>query len=210
MSWSLNEVESLAKRATRGVGYPWGVAEEAAMAVRWLSARDVDGAAALVQMLTQVDGKAFGYRSPEAGCEIWRASSGTLCPLLAGAALSDFASYFPEGGIETEAMWQPILMVPFAAALARNNGKPIAVLWGETTAITDGDVLSLQGPMEAVAEAVHIAPAALETATARKTNRAKTGPQDWVALMQLAHRTYAPASEESRMSGAGAGLCDND
>ena len=43
MSLSLNEVESLAKKAARGTGYPWGLAEEAAKASRWLAARGVDG-----------------------------------------------------------------------------------------------------------------------------------------------------------------------
>ncbi|MFV1875593.1 hypothetical protein [Nioella sp.] len=30
------------------------------------------------------------------------------------------------------------------------------------------------------------------------------------ALNAFAHRTYAPATEESRLAGAGAGLTDND
>ena len=29
MSWSLGEIEGLAKKATRGAGYSWGLAEEA-------------------------------------------------------------------------------------------------------------------------------------------------------------------------------------
>ena len=36
MNLSLNEVEATAKKATRGAGYPWGLAEEAGKAVRWL------------------------------------------------------------------------------------------------------------------------------------------------------------------------------
>lgn len=32
----------------------------------------------------------------------------------------------------------------------------------------------------------------------------------WRALQLLEHRTYVPASAQSRLSGAGAGLLDND
>ena len=36
-------------------------------------------------------------------------------------------------------------------------------------------------------------------------------PQDILdRLNSLAHKTYAPATEESRLAGAGAGLSDND
>lgn len=39
MSFALNEIEATAKRATRGAGYDWGLAEDASKAVRWLCAR---------------------------------------------------------------------------------------------------------------------------------------------------------------------------
>lgn len=35
-------------------------------------------------------------------------------------------------------------------------------------------------------------------------------PEDWAVLKALAARTYVPATEESRLRGAGAGLRDND
>jgi hypothetical protein len=36
------------------------------------------------------------------------------------------------------------------------------------------------------------------------------GDEIWEALSAFAHRTYVPASEASRLKGAGAGLTDND
>ncbi|HBM69159.1 MAG TPA: DUF3726 domain-containing protein, partial [Rhodobacteraceae bacterium] len=36
MSYSLNELQALARKAARGSGVPWGIAEEAAMAARYL------------------------------------------------------------------------------------------------------------------------------------------------------------------------------
>ena len=50
-SWSLNEIEALAKKAARGSGCSWGVAEDAGRAVRWLEARGLPGAEALGTLL---------------------------------------------------------------------------------------------------------------------------------------------------------------
>ena len=47
MNYSLNAVESTAKRAARGAGYPWGLAEEAGKATRWLSHQGLEGCGAL-------------------------------------------------------------------------------------------------------------------------------------------------------------------
>ena len=39
MTWSLNEIESLAKKAARGAGLDWGLAEEAGKTTRcWVIA----------------------------------------------------------------------------------------------------------------------------------------------------------------------------
>ena len=40
--------------------------------------------------------------------------------------------------------------------------------------------------------------------------RCQVGADDWQALSALAHKNYVPATEASRMNGAGAGLVDND
>ena len=39
MYMSLNEIDVSVKRAARGVGMSWGLAEEAGKAARWLAAR---------------------------------------------------------------------------------------------------------------------------------------------------------------------------
>ena len=51
MTWSLNEIESLAKNATRGAGRDWGLAEEAGKATRWLCAAGWPGADLLAELL---------------------------------------------------------------------------------------------------------------------------------------------------------------
>ena len=44
----------------------------------------------------------------------------------------------------------------------------------------------------------------------RSAERVQVSPDDWAVLKGLAQRTYVPATDESRLRGAGAGLDDND
>lgn len=55
MSHSLNEIAALAKRAARGAGLSWGMAEEAGRAARWLASYDLTGPALLCDVLTKND-----------------------------------------------------------------------------------------------------------------------------------------------------------
>ena len=76
-SWSVSEASSLAIKAARGVGMPWGIAEEAGFALRWLTRSGAPGVTALCRYLTAYQGamKMSGADSPpEPACE-W------ICPL---------------------------------------------------------------------------------------------------------------------------------
>ncbi len=75
---SLNEIDAMARKAARGAGYAWGLAEEAGRAVRWLEARGLPGLAALLRHLE-------------------RGAPNETSPLLAGATLSDRARAIGRG-----------------------------------------------------------------------------------------------------------------
>ena len=55
MSYSVGEIGSLCLRAVRGAGHPWGIAEEASWAVRWLIRAGLPGADALADALEAAD-----------------------------------------------------------------------------------------------------------------------------------------------------------
>ncbi|MCE8510186.1 DUF3726 domain-containing protein [Ruegeria pomeroyi] len=210
MSFSLNEIEATAKRATRGAGYPWGLAEEAAKATRWLAAHDIDACAELAALLTRVDGVPFADLSPDTGGMTWAAPGGTLCPLAAGAALSDRAAELSDAGFRLEQVARPALLVPFAALIAQQIGRPVSLRWGGGCAVTDGKALDLSGATPDLAPLVEVTLGGQIDAATPMRSRAQPAPETWATLNRFAHRTYAPATEESRLKGAGAGLSDND
>jgi hypothetical protein len=210
MSLSLNEVEATAKKATRGAGYPWGLAEEAARATRWLCSQNIDGCAALASLLGQVDGRMLDLFSPRIADDVWEAESGTLCPVVTGAALSDRAHTLHSQDIQLGSVHQPILLVPFAGLCAQQLDRTVTVAWTGTRATTDGQQLCLIGSPRNHAVGVTVGEGGEIGSTQPRCSRAEPDLAALAVLNRFASRTYAPATEQSRLMGAGAGVSDND
>ncbi len=211
MSYSLNEIEAMAKKAARGAGYAWGPAEEAGKAVRWLESHALSGAAALVGHLNigDIDGPPTSLQGD------WSSATGVLCPLTSGAALNDCAEQLADGHIQRLLdVDHPLLILPFAAWAALHIKAPIKVEWDGVRATTDGYRLrhdALNGDPNHRRAAVVICKMDNATDDLRAPAlRGAISKDVWQALRVFAHRTYAPASEASRLLGAGAGVSDND
>ncbi len=209
MTRSLGEVDAMARKAARGAGYAWGLAEEAGSAVRWLEARGLDGCAALAATLQTVDQGLDGF-SPDAD---WTSASGALCPVMTGAALSDQIADF-ETELSFGPVIAPILLVPVVAYMAMQRQQDMTLEAGSGRAVVNGGGLRTEGPFSTGACAVTIRAGgagdggALQVAELR--TRSDVLPDIWDQLDHFATKTYAPATEASRLKGAGAGLTDND
>lgn len=210
MSFSLNEIEATAKKATRGAGYPWGLAEEAGKATRWLCAHGVDGCMALADLLHRVDGADLAGFRPQVTKTPWVAPNGVLCPLITGATLSDLGANAVIDSIRLGAVASPVLLAPFVAPLAKDIERPVSLALDDTVLVVTGNTLS--GPYTPPACVGRVALQIGRTQDAPNTlqERATPDPAIWSALLSFAHRTYAPATEASRQKGAGAGLSDTD
>ncbi|MDU8927382.1 DUF3726 domain-containing protein [Alisedimentitalea sp. MJ-SS2] len=206
MSFALNEVEVTAKKATRGAGYDWGLAEEAGKATRWLCIQGLDGPTLLASLLAAGYAGELSNHRPKTLAAPWNGAE-SLCPLITGSALSDCAATLPG---EIGATTAPAILLPFVASAARQTGKPLQLSGSGFSAWTDGDALSVQGSIPAEVERLTLEHAG-ETALGNpELTRSTPDAAAWDTLNQFAHRIYAPATEESRLLGAGAGLTDND
>ncbi len=211
MRFSLNEVEGTAKRAARGAGYSWGMAEEAAKATRFLCAHGLDGCGLLAGLLDRVDGADLRGFTPRSIAGEWAAASKQLCPVSAGAALSDHAALLPTGKVAMRGVLFPALVLPFAAAVARHLETPVAVEWDGARILLDGSDMELSGDAAApITNRLSIARGGAIEAPVARSSRAAPDARDWAELNRFAHRTYAPATEASRLLGAGTALSDND
>ncbi|WP_127561163.1 DUF3726 domain-containing protein [Nioella ostreopsis] len=208
MSLSLNETESLAKTAAKGAGLCWGMAEEAAKATRWLCARGIDACDPLVALLFRHDEEGHAQTGPERLDGDWHGAEGWLCPVACGAALSDLgkAASLP---LTLTRVALPVFLLPFAASIAREFEQPVTLSWDSGQAVADGDAVALDAPPPPMSDVVLTLGGPLLAETPRHS-RAETDQMILVSLGIYAARTRAPATEASRLAGAGAGLTDND
>ena len=211
MTYSLNEIEAHAKKAARGGGYDWGVAEEAGKAVRWLASHDLPGAEALaVHLELQAnDGP------PQTLDGDWSSATGALCPLSAGVTLNDCADRLIAGCEQVmRNVTQPILVVPFVAWAALHVKAPLTVSWCSVRATTNGYDLCIEGSDEDIGmpqtSALQCFVAQGDHALLPPAMRGAASAEVWARLNTFAQRIYAPATEVSRLLGAGAGVSDND
>lgn len=182
---SLNEIDALVRKAARGAGLSWGLAEEAGKAARRLAGAGEDGLALLADTLeARRDGR-LSSRLVVDRTRFGAADGLPIDPLVLGPSLADHAFLLDDGMLEVEGpVAAPALLTPFLAAAAiriENDGT------AERLRLTRG----------AAQAAAPVRPVFLPPALKRR-------------LEALAALTYVPASERSRATGAGAGLNDND
>ncbi len=216
MHHSLNEIEALAKRAARGAGLSWGMAEEAGRATRWLASHDLAGPALLSDVLAKNDRLPHEQVAPVSLDGEWHALAGELCPLAAGTALNDCADRLANGqSVNMASVSFPLLVLPFAAWAAIHLNEPVQVRWQNLWICTDGNRVWINDPDREI-NTRHAA--ALTCQIASKRTDAGTAPRSrgvvtsevWAKLDVFAQRTFAPATAASRLLGAGAGVSDND
>ena len=125
MTWSLNELDVETKKAIRGAGLSWGLAEEGGKAVRWLAAHGVDPLPALADVLERHDRReriTSAFKMTETGR--WTADA-PICPIALGVTLCDHADRLATEGCVVGPVARPLLLAPFVAAAARILGRPL-------------------------------------------------------------------------------------
>jgi hypothetical protein len=201
MQVSLNEIQVESRKAARGAGLSWGLAEEAGQAMAWLAEQGVDAVPALLDVLAQVS-----VASDDS-------------PIRIGAEIVDRAG---ELAADTELSFrqirQPILILPFLAMAARLIGRGLilqhaAGRWAVAPDAVEQAVLqAAAGQQQITAVSCH-ADSSRVVASARRAQsiiRLDIEEVVWRRLQAFAHMTYVPASDLSRRLGAGAGTIDND
>lgn len=234
MSWSLGETAALALKAARGAGLSWGLAEEASAAVIWLHSNGLPGISALCSYLGNPDGKprTDGACPILTGCALIDGAipspakpgdTAEIGPVRAPLLLLPFVARL-EGGTT----WLLASRPGHIASGRHANGASMHSA-GIHSASVDGagiDGASIGGAGIDGAGgdkwASHCLSGAAFCQLQRETRRQiKPPPREVLRLADhfaccierlgtFAHRTYAPATGQSRQSGAGAGLTDND
>jgi len=215
VTFSLNEIETQTVKAARGAGLPWGMAEEAGKAARWLAAHKQPALDALAGLLDLIDQRSYGDIAPVRDGQRWVGREGLLCAMTAGITLCDRAEALADGErFQTGRIAYPVLSLPFVAAAQRATGVTFTVKWPgvligfdgaglhiapgtDVSAVVADEMVCVSRPEPPVGDVVRA-----------ETNGTKIDPALWARFVAYAHRTHVPASDAPRERGAG--LDDNE
>ena len=212
MSYSLNEVEALVKRAAYASGYAWGLAEESAKATRWLCTFRFNGCEIVSTVLKQRFAIDQTTHILECEGQVWRGND-VVCPIATGATLSDYSSRLLTGPITIRKVSIPQMILPFVGLSAIALGKVLTLKCKnnlELNCVTNGNELEFFGQFPASETDLIIKIDGEVTNPISRVSRAQPSTRSWDYLNELANLTYAPASEESRSLGAGSSAEDSD
>ena len=164
-NYSLGEIDSLARKATRGAGYSWGVAEEAGKAVRWLSAYGYPGAEILANYLTIVANKSQEFipsllsessnqniaQSDKAKKEIdlekivFTNNDLAMCSLYCGTLINDLGHQLKDNkSLIFENMLSPLLALSQAGRIAEAYDISVSFAYAETVIVCSANGIQLK------------------------------------------------------------------
>jgi len=223
MKCSLNEIELNSRKAARGCGLPWGVADEVGKAVRWLHAFGLEAVTICAASLNQHDHSSYFDYAPLSLDGDWQSRSETLSPIMTGISLCDCLNTMANQPIKTKEIAWPLLAVGFLGQAALVKEQALRISWDSVVLVLYRDALHISGKLEDLnvastsslicerlsASADH-AQESLGVSQELHIGDAAIDMDAWAQLSEYAYRTYVEATEASRLSGAGAGLNDND
>ena len=216
--FSLNQVEHTCRKAARGSGFAWGMADDIGKAIRWLAAYRLPAVEVFVEYLETYDDQNYHDVAPTNLTSPLEASGGVLNPLITGMALSDCFDLIQGQVLATQSIDWPILAVGFLGQTALAEEQTVALGWDGVELVFYRDAVSIKRADEGFLEA-RISPELWCRRGKIEDGAPVLDPvigsirvdfKVWERLEALAHHTYVEATDASRTAGAGAGLNDND
>ena len=196
---SLYEIETTVKRVARHQGLSWGIAEEAGKIVRSLEQSELPGLESFNRLIS------FPYNKCETVIDLTKNNHKNLCPI-------HFSIFFLDQSHATDLhqsfkflnMQEPLLAIPLLIKAAQKNLISFEFTSTELKFfISSGNIMILDKNQ---------IPHQSNNITMKITNKRQPqySEETWDRLYELSLETFVEESEEKKLSGAGAGLTDND
>jgi len=201
---SLSEIETTSKRASRAVGFSWGIAEEIAKGVRLLELFGLPGIKILNQYYKLINKKNFKNLSVIKKNN--KSNKQSICPINLGVRILDQVTTIEKlKKITFYKIAFPILLLPFLSRSSDIIGKKILLKFEKNTFLLNFNVNILSNlsvkKFPLLAKKVEIT--FLE-------NKDHFTEKEWKALYKLSENTFVEETESLKQGAAGAGLTDND
>ena len=201
---SLSEIETAVKRASRAIGYSWGVAEEVDKSVILLELFSLPRIKNINQYF--IDKKVKKFENLNLIIEKNLTASEPFCPIILGVSFLDQIKTMESlKKIEFTNIAYPILFLPFLSRASEIIGKKIHIKFDQKEILLNLNVNIysniLNQELKVIANNVEVK--FLE-------NLDNFTDSEWQNLYKLSENTFVEESESLKQGGAGAGLTDND
>ena len=200
---SFSEIETTVKRATKAIGFSWGVAEEVGKNVRLLEMFGLPGLKNINQYFRIY--KISNFEDIKE-ISISNSPSNHYCPILSGLNFFDQSSSISEfNELEISSLAFPLLFIPFVSRTSEIIGKRIFLKMDSKEFLFNFNqsIYSNYLSGEILEKSDKIKIQFLE-------NKNTFNEEEWSELYRLSENTYVEETEELKQKSAGAGLTDND
>ncbi len=200
---SFSEIETTVKRATRAIGFSWGISEEVGKNVRLLEMFGLPGIKNINQYY-----KIYKISNFEDIREFSKSNSpkGHYCPILSGINFLDQSSVVSKFvDLEISNIAFPLLFISFVSRASEVVGKRIFLKMDDKEFLFNFNqsIYSnyLSGEILEKSERINLS--FLE-------NKDTFNDDEWTELYKLSEKTYVEETDSLKKTAAGAGLTDND
>ena len=200
---SLNEIDTTAKRASKAMGFSWGISEEIGKNIRLLELFGLPGIKSLNSYFKVYKSKSFQNISLISKLNV---SKIPYCPIISGVTFLDQITLLEElNEIDFENIAFPILFVPFLSRSSEIIGKKILLKLDEKKFLLNFNqsIYSNYNSEETFEKADKINIKFIN-------NKNLFSENEWENLYKLSEETFVEETEELKQKAAGAGLRDND
>ena len=200
---SFSEIETTVKRATRSVGFSWGISEEVGKNIKLLEMFGLPGVKNINQYFKIYNVEKFENINLFSKSNI---SKKYYCPIIAGVNFFDQSSTISDlNYLEISNLAFPLLFIPFVSRTSEILGKRIFLkidnkefLFNFNQSIYSN---YLSGEIVEKSEKINLQ--FIE-------NKNSFSESEWSELYKISENTFVEETEESKQKAAGAGLTDND
>jgi len=200
---SFSEIETVSKRASKAIGYSWGISEEIGKSIRILEMFNLPGISTLNQYFKKIKNN-----HPKKLKNILKInkSDDELCPIYTGVRILDNCNQLEDLNIiKFFNINYPLLIIPFLSRSSDIINKPIHVILDQGKYILNCNKTILTN-----IEKSNNCKISKELTIQFEENKNLFTDTEWKELYKLSEDTFVPETDSLKNSAAGAGLTDND
>ena len=201
---SLSEIDTISKRASKAVGFSWGIAEEVGKNVRLLEMFGLPGIKNLNHFFKSKKNNNFENLSIITNNN--KSINSQFCPIISGISFLDqvkIADTMKE--VKFEKIAYPLLFLPFISRASEVIGKRLFLKIDSHEFLLNFNINIYSNFLNNdVIESSNV------IIVKFIDNSDQFSGSDWKDLYELSKNTFVEENESLKQSGAGAGLTDND